>query len=252
MSDPDLSGRVVLITGASRGIGAGLARRFAATGCRLHILADDPAVHSLAAELGATGHLCDITRSDDVRTTVGGIGPIQVLVNNAGLERITPVADPSAETEEIFRRVIEINVIGTYLVTRSALQSMEPGARIINTASVWGRTAVADFAAYVASKHAVIGFTKSLAKELGPRGIAVNAVCPGWVRTEASLRSLTVMADRAMRSEQDMLDEILAGQAMPGLMEPDDIAGIYLFLASDLARNITGQSMGIDRGEFVS
>ena len=252
MSDPDLSGRVVLITGASRGIGAGLARRFAATGCHLHILADDPAVYSLAAELGATGHLCDITRSDDVHTTVGGIGPIQVLVNNAGLERITPVADPSAETEEIFRRVIEINVIGTYLVTRAALQTMEPGARIINTASVWGRTAVADFAAYVASKHAVIGFTKSLAKELGPRGIAVNAVCPGWVRTEASLRSLTVMAERAMRSEQDMLDEILAGQAMPGLMEPDDIAGLYLFLASDLARNITGQSMGIDRGEFVS
>jgi NAD(P)-dependent dehydrogenase (short-subunit alcohol dehydrogenase family) len=252
MKVPDLDGRVVLITGASRGIGAGLARRFAGTGCRLHILADDDAVMPLAAELGAQGHLCDITNSDRVRQTVGGIGPIHVLVNNAGLERLTPVADPSPETEAVFRRIIEINVIGTYLVTRAALQAMQPGARIINTASIWGRTGVADFAAYVASKHAVIGFTRSLAKELGPRGIAVNAVCPGWVRTEASLRSLNLMAARAMRSEQDVLDEILAAQAMPGLMEPDDIAGMYLFLASDLARNVTGQSIGIDRGEFVS
>jgi 3-hydroxybutyrate dehydrogenase len=111
---------------------------------------------------------------------------------------------------------------------------------------------VAEFSAYCASKHAVIGLTRSLAHELGPKGITVNAVCPGWVRTEASLRSLKVMSARAGQSEQSMLDGILAGQVLDGLMEPGDVVPLYLFLASDAAANITGQSYGVDRGEIMS
>jgi 3-hydroxybutyrate dehydrogenase len=129
---------------------------------------------------------------------------------------------------------------------------MKPGSSILFTASLWGRTAEAGFAAYVASKHAVIGLTRTLARELGPQGIRVNAVCPGWVKTKASLRSLATMSKRTGRPEADLLDEILAHQAMGGLMEPDDIAQLYLFLASDAARNITGQSVGIDRGDFMA
>jgi 3-hydroxybutyrate dehydrogenase len=102
----------------------------------------------------------------------------------------------------------------------------------------------------VASKHATIGLTKTWAKELGPRGIRVNAVCPGWVRTAASMLSLRRMSERTGRSEQAILDQVLGAQIIGGLMEPDDVAGPYLFLASDLARNITGQSLGIDRGEL--
>ena len=105
------------------------------------------------------------------------------------------------------------------------------------------------FGAYVASKHAIIGLTKTWARELGPRGIAVNAVAPGWVRTESAMRSLGRMAADAGRSESEMLADILAGQALPGLMEPDDMIGPYLFLASDLARTVTGQTLGADRGE---
>ncbi|RVA22336.1 SDR family oxidoreductase, partial [Mesorhizobium sp. M7A.F.Ca.CA.004.11.2.1] len=171
------------------------------------------------------------------------------LINNAGLELMTPITDSSDEAEAAFRRIIEINVIGTALVTARALPRMQAGASIINTASIWGRVAEARFGAYVASKHAIIGLTKTWAKELGSKGIRVNAVCPGWVRTEASMRSLGRMAEQGAVSEAALLEDIVGAQALPGLMEPADMAGTYLFLASDLAANITGQSLGVDRGE---
>lgn len=244
-----LAGRAVLVTGSSRGIGLGIARAFAAAGADLHMLAEDDCIFEAAERLGARGHRADITRTADLEAVAREIAHLDVLVNNAGLELITPLDDPSAENELRFRRVVEINVTGTFLATRAFAPKLSHGGRIINTASIWSRTAEPLFGAYVASKHAVIGLTKTFAKELGPRGINVNAVCPGWVRTDASLRSLRAMAERTGRPEDDLLREIVAVQALPGFMDPDDVAGTYLFLASDLAANITGQSLGVDRGE---
>ncbi len=243
------SGRKVLVTGSSRGIGLGIARAFAAAGADLFMLADDPAIVVAASGLDARGYKADITDNAAVTALLDSIGPLDVLINNAGLERLTPVDDPGADNETVFRRILEINVVGTFLVTRAALPHMRAGGRIVNTASVWGRVAEPLFGAYVASKHAVIGLTKTWAKELGPRGINVNAVAPGWVRTEASMRSLRRMAERSGMEEGALLEQIIAGQALPGLMEPDDIAGPYLYLASDLAVNVTGQTLGADRGE---
>ncbi len=245
-----LAGKTVLVTGASRGIGLGVARAFAAAGADLFLAADDLSMTGIAEDLGARGFVADITVADEVAQVIAELPRrLDVLVNNAGLERMTPLDDASDDNEATFRRILEINVAGTFIVTRAALPKMSAGGKVINTASIWGRVAEPLFGAYVASKHAVIGLTKTWAKELGPRGIAVNAVCPGWVRTEASLRSLAAMAGRTGRSEADLLDGILGGQALPGLMEPADIVGPYLFLASDLAANITGQTLGIDRGE---
>ena len=244
-----LSGRTVLVTGSSRGIGYGIASAFAAAGADLHMLAEDEVIFEAAGRLGARSHKGDITKAGELAEVAQTIDRLDVLVNNAGLERITPIDDLSAENEAVFRRILETNVTGTFLATRALLPKLSRGGRIINTASVWSRTAEPPFGAYVASKHAIIGLTKTWAKELGPRGITVNAVCPGWVRTEASLRSLRVMAGRAGRPEDELLQEIVAVQALPGFMEPADIAGTYLFLASDLAANITGQSLGVDRGE---
>ncbi len=254
----DFRGKRVLVTGASRGIGLGIARGFAGAGADLTILATGDSVlataETLSARCGRTvqGLICDITDRAAVAREVGGLGALDVLVNNAGLERITPILEPGEEVEATFRRIVEINVIGTYYVTREVVKTMPRGGRIIVTASVWGRTAVGEFSAYCSSKHANIGFMRSLADELGPRGIAVNAVCPGWVRTDASMLSLSKIAARQDRSEQDCLDEIMSAQAFPGLMEPDDVAGAYLFLASDQAANITGQTLNVDRGELMA
>jgi 3-hydroxybutyrate dehydrogenase len=245
----NFTGKTVLITGASRGIGYGIAQGFAATGATLHLLADDVQVLEAAKTIGATGHLTDITDAAAVAAALAGIPCIDVLINNAGLERLTPLDDLSSETLGIFRRVIDINITGTYIVTRAALPRMGQGGRIISTASVWGRVGEPLFGAYVASKHAIIGLTKTWAKELGPRDINVNAVAPGWVETGAALRSLSLMATRRNMEETDLLEEILQGQALPGLMQPQDMQGAYMFLASDYAANITGQTLGADRGE---
>jgi len=244
-----LDGKMTVITGASRGIGLGIAKGFAAAGARLLLIADDENVAARARELGGSGVVADITDGETVAAALAPLSHIDVLINNAGLERLTPLSEEGRDVEAVFRRIVEINVIGTQIVTRRALPKMSSGGAIINTASIWGRTAEAEFGAYVASKHAVIGLTKTWAKELGPRGIRVNAICPGWVRTEASMRSLATMARRRKVEERELLDDIVGGQALPGLMEPEDVAETYLFLASDRARNITGQSLGVDRGE---
>ena len=249
MTGFDFSGRSVLVTGASRGIGLGVARGFAAAGADLLMLAEDSEIRDVAAGLGARGIVADITDPEAIDAVRDEIATLDVLVNNAGVELITPIDRDDQQTRAAVRRVVEVNVTGTDRVTRALLPRLGAGAAIVNTASIWGRIGEPAFSAYVASKHAIIGMTKSWARELGPRGIRVNAVAPGWVRTEASLRSLGIMAERTGRSEAVLLETILTGQALPGLMEPDDLASAYLFLASPLASCITGQTLGVDRGE---
>jgi 3-hydroxybutyrate dehydrogenase len=254
----DFTGRRVLVTGASHGIGRAVAAAFARAGARLTVLSSTrdilAAADEIAAETGAevSGVVCDIADRERVRETVGGLDGIDVLVNNAGLERRTPLLDPGDEIDETFERIVRINVVGTWNVTRAALPRMQARSSIVITASVWGKTGAAEFAAYVASKHANIGFMRVLARELGPRGIRVNAVCPGWVRTRAAMRSLAEVSAREGLAEEAMLDEILSAQALPGLMEPADVAHLYLFLASDQARDITGQAVNVDRGEVMA
>ncbi|HET6388421.1 SDR family oxidoreductase [Hyphomicrobium sp.] len=253
----NLQNKSVLVTGASRGIGFAIAEGFALAGADVAILANDDQVHDAAAHLTeACGRpvksfLTDITDKAALQSVFAEFTTLDVLVNNAGLELITPVTDLSDEVDATFARIIDINVRGTWNVTRAALPLLKPGARIINTASVWAKSAVGEFAGYIASKHAVVGLTRTFARELGPQGINVNAVCPGWVRTVASVRSAKTMAERTGRSEADIFADVVAAQALPGLMEPPDVAGLYLFLASDLASNITGQAIGVDRGEFL-
>lgn len=248
----------VVVTGASRGIGAGLARAFADAGNAVTLIADDAAVRdvasALARETGAdvTGLCCDVTSDSDVAAAFDGGRPIDVLINNAGVELPTPLGDADPAVHADFERILAVNVTGAWRVTRAALPAMRRPGCILITSSIWGRTAISGFSAYVASKHALIGLTRTWAHELAAEGIRVNAVCPGWVRTEASMRSLRWMAAREGRPESELLAEIERGQVMGGLMEPADIAGTYLYLASPAAASITGQAIPVDRGEVMA
>lgn len=256
----DFSGTKVLVTGASRGIGFGVAQGYAEAGAELVILAEDEAVHEAAERLSTEvgrpvrGVLCDITSAEAVTRAVLETGPVDVLVNNAGLELYTPLEGGDlVEIERDYRRIIDINVTGTFLMTRAIVPLMtSAGANIVNTCSIWSRTSEPGFSGYAASKHATLGLTRTFAKELGPKGIRVNAVCPGWVRTVASMRSLGRMSLQTGRSEADLLDEIIGNQILPGLMEPPDMASAYMFLSSRAARNITGQALMVDRGEVMA
>ena len=254
----DFTGRRVLVTGASHGIGFAVARAIANAGAELAILSSTADIEDAGARIEAESGrkveamICDISDRDAVRRTVGGLERLDVLVNNAGLELLTPILDPGEEVDRTFARIIEINVIGTWHVTRAAVPLMGAGSSIILTSSIWGKTGAAGVSAYVASKHATIGLMRTLAKELGPGGIRVNAVCPGWVRTRAALRSLKEVSARAGASEDATLADILSAQALPGLMEPEDVTGVYLFLASEHAASVTGQAYSVDRGEVMA
>ncbi len=259
MADPTafgLAGRSVLVTGASRGIGLGVATRFVEAGARVTLLAETDEVHAAAETLAArfpgavSALLADVADEAAVQGALAGSGRIDVLVNNAGMERETRLDDPDAPA--VFARTMAVNVTGMFHVTAAALPAMGEGAAIVNTASVWGRLAPAGYAAYAASKHAVIGFTRAAARELGPRKIRVNAVCPGWVETGPALATLATMAGRRGMAEADLLAEIEGAQDIPGLMTPADVADLYLFLASPFARNLTGQAVNVDRGAVQS
>jgi 3-hydroxybutyrate dehydrogenase len=250
--------RHVVVTGGSRGIGAGIARAFAGAGDAVTLIAEDDGVHDMAGILAretgvdVAGVRCDVTRDADVMAAFADGRPVDVLVNNAGIELPTPLCTSDESVDSDFERILRINVSGTWRVTRAALPVLRRPGCILVTSSVWGRTGVSGFSAYVASKHALIGLTRTWAHELADEGIRVNAVCPGWVRTEASMRSLRWMAARDGRRETELLAEIEDGQVVGGLMEPADVAGMYLYLASPAAASVTGQAIPVDRGEVMA
>jgi 3-hydroxybutyrate dehydrogenase len=253
----DFTGKAVLVTGASSGIGYAVARGFSLRGAHVVLLAINSEIYDAAERIsqetknGVTPLQCDIADRDAVFAAISPLSGIDILINNAGFEAVTPLEQPGREVEDDFRRVIDVNVMGSYFVTREALGHMTEGSRIIFTASTWAKTAYARMSAYCASKHAVLGMMRSFAQELGPRRITVNAICPGWVKTEQSFRSITEMAGHTGRSVDDITNELLRLQAIDGHLVPEDMVSGYLFLASDLARDVTGQSLHIDRGELM-
>lgn len=253
----DFTGKRALVTGASQGIGFAVARQFRAAGAETIILAENveifAAAERLASECGARVHpiRCDIADEGQVAATFTEIGPLDILVNNAGYQPRIPVADLSAAALDEFRRVTNINIVGTWLVTRAAVASMPRGGRIIMTSSIWGKTGAAEYAGYAASKHAVIGLARSLALELGQREITVNCICPGWVETEGAMWTVRQIAAQQGRQAEALIDDYLSHQPLRGLMSIEDVAGTYLFIASDAARDITGQAINVDRGHFI-
>jgi NAD(P)-dependent dehydrogenase (short-subunit alcohol dehydrogenase family) len=250
---------VVVLTGAAGGIGAGLARSFSQQGARLVLVGRDSGpLAVLAASLPgeALPVIADLNDGAAVAALPAQIQArwehVDVLINNAGTEFPTPLGDDAPDFMERWDGLMRNNVGTMVRLTRALLPLMRPGASIINQSSIWGLKGVPEFSAYVASKHAVIGVTRSLAWELAGAGIRVNSVCPGWIKTDSALRSLEVMAASSGRSSADMLKEVLAGQVTQSFLQPEDLAGAFLFLASDGARAITGQSLVVSHGEVMN
>ncbi|MDE4097560.1 SDR family NAD(P)-dependent oxidoreductase [Phaeobacter gallaeciensis] len=250
----DFSGTSVLVTGASSGIGYGVAMGFARAGADLTILSSSDAIFDAAKEMPGKVQAikCDISDAAAVTQALAHIEKLDVLINNAGLERPTPLTGKNPDGNATFEQIVGINITGTQNVTDTLVNRISDGGRIIITASIWAKTAVGGFSAYVASKHANVGLMRTWAQELGPRGIRVNAVCPGWVKTGPAMNSLRELAETSGQSEEELLQEIVSAQAIDGLMEPADMAATYMFLASDGGANITGQAINVDRGEVMA
>ena len=241
----------VLVTGASRGIGAQIARAFAAQGHRVAVQgnrnfeAAETVCRELAAQHASVMPVrCDISSPDEVERMVAAVraqfGPVSVLVNNAGVALPQQLLTDCTEAD--WTRLFDVNVKGAFLVTRAVLPDMiaKKKGGIVNISSMWGVTGGSCEVAYSASKAALIGFTKALAKEVAPSGVRVNCIAPGFVATEmnAALSAQTVA---------DIVEEtplLRAGK-------PEDIASAALFLAGEAASFITGQVLCVDGGRCI-
>jgi 3alpha(or 20beta)-hydroxysteroid dehydrogenase len=239
-----LEGKVAIITGAARGQGAAAARRFVAEGARV-IVADvlDEQGKQLADEIGARYCHLDVSSEDDwvdaVRDTMAAFGEVDVLVNNAGILHFSAIA----ETELVdYQRVIGINQVGTFLGMRAVIPSMTRagGGSIVNVSSVEGLGGMPYLVAYTASKFAIRGMTKVAAMELGEKGIRVNSVHPGAVDTR-------MVSDAIGGIEVDM-SRIGKKVALGRVGQPEDIANLVLFLASDESGYCTGAEFVADGG----
>jgi ketoreductase len=250
---PRLARKVAFVTGASRGIGEAIARRFGTEGARVVLAARDRAAcEKIAGEIGAAGGEamvvpCDVTDRGSVAlaiaTAVARWGRVDVLVNNAGLGGPTPLDDPD---DSRWDAILATNLTAVFRVTREASPFLPEGGRVINLSSVLGRFGVPGLGAYTASKHGVIGLTRALALELAPRRITVNAICPGWVETEMARQGF-----RRMEGEEK--GRALAAKMAPlgRVLDPEEVAGLAAYLASDDAQSVTGQAIVIDGGQVM-
>lgn len=241
-----LAGKVAVVTGAAGGIGAAITRRLVADGAR--VLAVDLQQPDDLPD-GAVGHAADVTDSSAVRAfiqrAVDEFGGLDILCNNAGIEgAITSLAD---YPDDVFDQVLAVNVRGPFLGMKHAVPHMTAagGGAIVNTASVAGLRGSPRLHAYSASKHALVGLTRSAAAELAPFNIRVNAVCPSPVETRM-MRALEEGFDPANPSA--VHDFIAATIPMGRYGEPEDVADVVAFFVSDAARFVTGVALPIDGG----
>jgi NAD(P)-dependent dehydrogenase (short-subunit alcohol dehydrogenase family) len=173
---------------------------------------------------------------------------VDILVNNAGVGGGEPIAGSEIAR---WRRVVDTNVIGTYLVTREVVPMMAAGGRVVNVSSVLGRFGVPGYTAYCASKHAVIGFTRALALELAPQQITVNAVCPGWVDTEMAADGMRMGAAATGQTFEQFRQRALGAVPIKRIIQPEEVAELVRFLAAPGAAAITGQTYNICGGQTM-
>jgi NAD(P)-dependent dehydrogenase (short-subunit alcohol dehydrogenase family) len=255
-----LAGRHVLVTGASRGIGAHIAATLAADGAQVSLIGRDSArLATVAAELGGADHAvpieADVTDTKSVReafaTARRQFGPVHILVNNAGQAAAATFANTD---EALWHGIIAVNLTGTYLCTRQAVPDMLQSGfgRIVNIASIAGLRGAAYISAYATSKHAVIGLTRSLALEYATRNITVNAVCPGYTDTDIVRRAVDNIVKKTGRSASEALATLTATNPQGRLIAPAEVSNSVLWLCRPGTESVTGQSIVIAGGEVTT
>lgn len=249
--------RVAWVSGGGRGIGRACALALAKEGCDVALTARTAEELRAVAEecrgLGARAREapCDVTQAGGVeaahRSIVRQLGAPDILVNSAGIARSAPFLKTSADLLELHWRV---NVLGSFHCAQMVLPGMvERGwGRIVNIASIAGKVGAPYIAAYATSKHALLGLTRSLAAEFAPRGITVNAVCPGYVNTRMTHDNLDVIAQVSRLSREEARARLEALSPQKRLLEPEEVAGVVAHLARPESQGINGQAITIDGG----
>jgi len=252
----DLSAEHVAITGAGSGIGAAIARRFAAAGAHVTLMGRnrdklDETARSLASPGIQTVDVADERSvTDAFHAAAEGQGPVTVLVNNAGIAPSGAFAKMSLDD---WRQVLDINLTGAFLCSRAVLPGMLAAGRgrIVNIASTAGLKGYPYVTAYVASKHGLVGLTRALALELAKSPITVNSICPGYTETDIVGRSVQTIMEKTGRSENEALKQLVKANPQGRLIQPDEVAALTVWLCGEDARSITGQSLAVAGGEVL-
>jgi NAD(P)-dependent dehydrogenase (short-subunit alcohol dehydrogenase family) len=254
--DPLLTGKTAVVTGASRGIGAAIAKALAARGARIALLGRNLApLQTLADSL--PGALCveaDVSDETSVaaafKTIRAQLSVIDVLVNNAGQAASAPFVKTGMDA---WNTMLGVNLTGTYLCSREALPGMlERGTgRIVNIASTAGLKGYAYVAAYCAAKHGVIGLTRALALETAKSGVTVNAVCPGYTETDIVAGAVANIVKKTGKSESEARAILTAGNPQGRMVQPNEVANAVLWLVLPGSESITGQSIAVAGGEVM-
>jgi 3-hydroxybutyrate dehydrogenase len=257
-----LQNRIALITGGGRGIGRAIALAFAREGAQVVVAARTlEQVEKVAREIAdqfstpALPLLCDVSDVSSVENVFNSVvkslgrGP-NILVNNAGIAESAPFIKTD---DDHWRRHIEINLSGTFYCTRAALPQMIASGwgRIINIASIAGKTGAPYIAAYSASKHGVLGLTRSAALEVATKGITVNAICPGYVDTDMTTHGIENIIKKTGLSADQAMESLKKMSPQNRIIDPEEVAAVALLLASDEGRGINGQAINVDGGTVL-